>query len=158
MTDNQREEKFMTKVKRILVAVDFSGVSANALRHATALARQLGATLDVFNALPLTKIEVPDFASAEHEKEIIQSALEKRKVKLSKFVKQHAADFSAAKESVGLGRPVDLVNDAAKLSHADLIVIGTHGRTGLKKLLVGSVAESVLRHADVPVVCIRTPG
>jgi nucleotide-binding universal stress UspA family protein len=57
---------------------------------------------------------------------------------------------------VRLGRPVDLVNDAAKQSHADLIVIGTHGRTGLKNLLVGSVAESVLRQADVPVVCIRS--
>ena len=146
----------MDKVKRILVAVDFSAVSANALRHAAALARQLGAVMDVFNALPLTDIELNPNASAEHEDEMIQSALGKQRAKLSRFVQQHAADLSAVNESVRLGRPVDLVNDAAKQSQADLIVIGTHGRTGLKNLLVGSVAESVLRQSDVPVVCIRS--
>ncbi len=146
----------MDKVKRILVAVDFSAVSANALRHAAALARQLGAAIDVFNALPMTDIEMHPNASAEHMDEMIQIALEKRRAKLSRFVKQHAADLGTVNESVRLGRPVDLVNDMAKQSHADLIVIGTHGRTGLKNLLVGSVAESVLRHADIPVVCIRS--
>lgn len=146
----------MDKVKRILVAVDFSAVSAKALRHAAALARQLGAAMDVFNALPLTDIELNANASAAHEDEMVQSALGKQRAKLSKFVKQHAANLSDVDEIVRLGRPVDLVNDAAKQSHADLIVIGTHGRTGLKNLLVGSVAESVLRQADVPVVCIRS--
>ena len=147
----------MPKVNRILVAVDFSAVSANALRHATALARQLGAVLEVFNALPLTEIDLPENASAEHENEVIQSALEKRKIKLSRFVNKNVANLSDVEESVGLGRPVELVNDAAKHKHVDLIVIGTHGRTGLKHLLVGSVAESVLRQADIPVLCIRSP-
>jgi len=146
----------MNKIKRILVAVDFSAVSANALRHATALARQLGAALEVFNALPLTDIELPENASAEHENEVIQNALQKRKAKLSKFVDKNVANLSDVKQSVGLGRPIDLVNDAAKQMQVDLIVIGTHGRTGLKHLLVGSVAESVLRHADKPVVCVRS--
>lgn len=146
----------MDKVERILVAVDFSAVSANALRHAAALARQLGAVIDVFHALPMTDIEMHPNASAKHMDEMIQLALEKRRVELSRFVQQHAADLGAVNESVGLGRPVDLVNDMAKQTRADLIVIGTHGRTGLKNLLVGSVAESVLRHADVPVVCIRS--
>jgi len=146
----------MAKVKRILVAVDFSAVSANALRHAAALAQQLGAALDVFHALPLTNIDLPGNASAEQGNEVIESTLEKRRVKLRKFVQQNAADLANVKESVCLGTPVDEVNHAAKKNHADLIVIGTHGRTGLKKLLVGSVAESVLRHADVPVVCIRS--
>lgn len=146
----------MNQVKRILVAVDFSAVSANALRHASALARQLGAAMDVVNALPMSDIELHSNASAEHEDEMIQSALEKRRAKLSRFVQQHAADQGDVNESVRLGRPVELVNEMAKQSHADLIVIGTHGRTGLKSLLVGSVAESVLRQADVPVVCIRS--
>ena len=146
----------MNNVKRILVAVDFSPVSANALRHAASLARQLDASLDVFNALQLTDIEFLVNASAEHEQEVIQSSLEKRKAELSKFVGQNAAGLKDVKESVLPGSPIELVNEVAKKNHADLIVIGTHGRTGLKHLLVGSVAESVLRQADVPVVCIRS--
>jgi len=154
----ENQTQIMDKVKRILVAVDFSAVSANALRHATALARQLGAALDVFNALQLTDLDTPVNASAEHVNELTQSALEKRRNKLSKFVKQHVTGLGDVHQSVRVGSPTELVNDAAKQGQADLIVIGTHGRTGLKSLLVGSVAESVLRKADVPVVCVRSSG
>jgi nucleotide-binding universal stress UspA family protein len=148
----------MDKITRILVAVDFSAVSANALRHAAVLARQLGASLDIFHALKLSNIELPVNASVEHEEEVIQAALKKRTARLDKFVKQHATELPKVKQSVRLGEPVELVNEAARECHADLIVIGTHGRTGLKNLLMGSVAESVLRKADVPVVCIRSAG
>ena len=46
---------------------------------------------------------------------------------------------------------VDEINDLAKEKHVDIIVMGTHGRTGLKRLLLGSIAEDVLRHAECPV-------
>jgi nucleotide-binding universal stress UspA family protein len=148
----------MIKVKRILVAVDFSAVSANALRHAAAVAQQFSAALDVVNALPLTDIDLPANASAKYVEEMRQSALQQRRKELKQFVKQNAAKLTDALEHVCLGSPTEEVIEAAKQLHADLIVIGTHGRTGLKHLLVGSVAESVLRHADVPVLCIRSPA
>ena len=145
----------MAKVERILVAVDFSAVSANALRHAADLAQQLGAALEVFNALKPTDVETPVNASAEHVNELNQAALKKRKAELARFVEQNVSGFDDMKEFVRLGMPTELVNDAVKQGNADLIVIGTHGRTGLRHMLVGSVAESVLRKADVPVICIR---
>ncbi len=148
----------MIIVKRVLVAVDFSAVSANAMRYAVAVARQFSATLDVVNALRPDDIELPANASAQYGEEMRQGALQKRRKELSKFVKQHAAKLTDVNEFVRLGSPTEEVIEAAKELHADLIVIGTHGRTGLKHLLVGSVAESVLRHADVPVLCIRSPA
>ena len=55
------------------------------------------------------------------------------------------------------GRPAEQILAAARASHADLIAMATHGRTGLGRLLFGSVAEEVLRHAPVPVFMIRQP-
>ena len=51
----------------------------------------------------------------------------------------------------------DIILDAARADGAELIVMGTHGRTGIGRLLVGSVAEHVLRHADCPVVTVHAP-
>ena len=146
----------MGETKHILVAVDFSSVSANALRYAAGLASQLGADLEVVHVVPRAEIELPENASAAHEDELIRENLAQRKTQLAEFARQTVADTKTANESVRLGKPSDEVNNLVKEHKADMIVIGTHGRTGLKHLLMGSVAESILREAEVPVLCIRS--
>ena len=65
---------------------------------------------------------------------------------------------ATAKVLIRLSEVGDIILDAARADGAELIVMGTHGRTGVRRLLLGSVAEHVLRHADCPVVTVHAPG
>ncbi|MFQ5661149.1 MAG: universal stress protein [Gammaproteobacteria bacterium] len=146
----------MSEFKRILVAVDFSPVSARALQLALDLAEQLGVRIDVVHSVPITAIDLPAESSAEYNEELIEHELDASREKLARFVKEHANNSVDIGEHISYGEPARKINEMAETIHSDLIVIGTHGRTGLSHLLMGSVAESVLRHANIPVLCIRS--
>ena len=85
-----------------------------------------------------------------------QSEMEEAKVKLEKFIKDHTTIEDEVEQHLRSGEPAAEVNPLVKELEADMIVIGTRGKTGLKHLLLGSVAESILRSADVPVLCVRS--
>ena len=74
---------------------------------------------------------------------------------LARFLGENIDAATQVESSVRSGEPATEINRAAVDSRADLIVVGTHGRTGLSHLLMGSVAENVLREAPVPVLCVR---
>jgi nucleotide-binding universal stress UspA family protein len=77
---------------------------------------------------------------------------------LRRFLNYHCGDilpFVETRTSVELGTPETNIVDRARASRADLIVLTTHGRTGLAHVLLGSVAERVVRHAECPVVTVR---
>lgn len=140
------------RFQKILVGVDFSPPSREAMRAAAALAKEFGAQLTVahFWQIPLLGAELPVQATYLDE---MRAAAE-----------QQLAAWTA--EASGLvDRPVTSVfdmgvpwNETVKLlqrDHYDLAVVGTHGRTGLKHVLLGSVAERVVRHAPCPVLVVR---
>lgn len=145
--------------RRILVPIDGSATSTLGLRHAVGLAKDQGARLRVLNVLD-DKLAVPGidaYAAADLTALIGCLNTEGRK-----SVKEAAA--LAAKNGVkadtqmteGRGRFVsDVVIDDAKTWRADLIVMGTHGRRGWNRLLLGSDAERVLRDSPVPVLLVR---
>ncbi|MEE9552482.1 MAG: universal stress protein, partial [Gammaproteobacteria bacterium] len=83
-----------------------------------------------------------------------QSVSEAKK-NLDEFIKNHVSNGISVSTSISTGDPHNEINQAAKELNADMIVMGTHGRTGLSHLVMGSVAENVLRHATVPVMSIR---
>jgi universal stress protein A len=92
-----------------------------------------------------------DFIEEMHQTELAEA-----KLKLEKFVKDHTSSDDEVEQHLRSGEPAAELNPMAIEIAADIIVIGTHGRTGLKHLLMGSVAESILRSADVPVLCVRS--
>ena len=145
----------MKKIKCILVAVDFSDISAKALQYALDLTEQIDAKLEVVHTLPMSEIDLPAEGSAEFNEKLIQQELEKTSNKLKQFINEYSNEKIDISNHVCLGDPEDEINKLAQSITPDLIVVGTHGRKGLSHLLMGSVAESVLRNASVPVLCVR---
>jgi nucleotide-binding universal stress UspA family protein len=142
------------KIKRILVPLDFSNLSKDALPWATFLAAQLGAEIILFHAVEKFPMDyllgrelmnhtiVPLMKQAEADLERLAASLRKSaKVSVSAVVRD--------------GTPFEEICHAAKLLGADLIALTTHGYTGLKHVWLGSTAERVVRHARCPVLVVR---
>ncbi|MGH8568216.1 MAG: universal stress protein [Gammaproteobacteria bacterium] len=145
----------MLAIHRILCPVDFSEPSARALEYALALAERLGAQVDVLHVFQFPTFAVEDGAVAlpPYLPENLSQRLRER---LEQFVIEKAGAGSKATAHVLEGVPYVAIMEAAK--GQDLIVMGTHGRTGLSHLLLGSVAERVVRGSEVPVLTIRFAG
>jgi nucleotide-binding universal stress UspA family protein len=147
--------------KTILVPHDFSA-SAN---HATAIARDEaklhGGTLVLLHVIELPAQLGPDAVIVPPETgapiSIKQYALQSAEAHLQDIADRLAKDGVTARGSVVIGAVVDEINRAVDREAADLIVMGTHGRTGFRHLVAGSVAERVVRTSKVPVLTIRHP-
>jgi nucleotide-binding universal stress UspA family protein len=140
--------------KRVLVALDGSTAGEAVLRFLMEIAGPLEMTVMLLHVLePITPQVV--------EGTVVLDDVEGRRQEAEEYL----APISAALRSQGVdtawsirrGRPAEEILAAARESGADLIAMATHGRTGLGRLLFGSVAEAVLRHASVPVFMIREP-
>ena len=138
--------------KRILVAVDESQVSAEAVDVAAQLAAQLGADMGILHVVDDTRAFVPDVAMVD---EVVMSELRREGIA--------ALDAACARVPSGLkverllieGEPCDMIVATAHDWHADLIVIGNVSRGRLAHFLLGSTADSVIRRAPCPVVAVR---
>ncbi len=140
----------MLPIKNILHPTDFSKHSANAFEVACALARDYGARLVVMHAAPPPVIFMGEgiVPPEPNDRPQLLKQLQQVRPQDSKIQVNHLlVDGDAAAEIVR----------AAKESHADVIVMGTHGRTGIGRLVLGSVAEQVMRRAVCPVVTVKTP-
>jgi nucleotide-binding universal stress UspA family protein len=143
---------------RILCPVDFSDLSNLALKYAAAGARAFGCTLVVFHA---QRFELPVYFTRSQIAGLTRqhrAEQEKAKELLRRHVRRilgSQASQLPLKFDLADAHPVDAVLSAAKRHRADLIVMGSHGRGGAKRLWLGSVAENVIRQADVPVFVAR---
>ena len=141
------------KLKRILVPIDFSPASIKALKYAVPLAEQFGASICLVhvveqasfaNDLQNVPLAVPDEKLASIAKEHLIS-LSKKVIKKLIPVFPHTR----------IGKPFVEIATLAQTQNIDLIVIATHGHTGLKHALLGSTTEKVVRHAPCPVLVVR---
>ncbi|MBI1732613.1 MAG: universal stress protein [Gammaproteobacteria bacterium] len=146
----------MADYRNILVAVDFSDVSAAALKVAVDISKRLGAQLKVLHVVQPQPVPMPLEGSAIYMDEVQTWQLEEAEKSLDLFIQQHIAPADVAVKKVRAGVAAAEISRAATDIGADLIVMGTHGRSGLRHLLMGSIAESVLRVAPVPVLCVRS--
>jgi nucleotide-binding universal stress UspA family protein len=146
--------------KRILVAIDDSSTSAKALDEAINLAKALGAALCVAHAADeatLTQLGI----GLENHLDIEQAKLEIRASSNALLdgavAKAAAAGCSAEKKHMESSRRriAEMIADAAQEWGADLVIVGTHGRRGFEALLVGSVAENLVRLASTSLLLVR---
>jgi nucleotide-binding universal stress UspA family protein len=141
----------------ILCPVDFSEISAHALRTASLLAACGNATLVAAYA---NWFEAPPYfteARIEGLEREIRESVQAAQQSLADFVKDVLGERAAWVETrVVDGLPADGVRAAAERVHADLIVMGTHGRGGLNRWMLGSVAERVVRESSIPVLTVRS--
>jgi nucleotide-binding universal stress UspA family protein len=143
----------MLNLRAILVAADFSACSEDAFRVARALSRDYRAHLIVLHvATPSPLVTPGELERAFQRPDGYRAELE------SRLRLVYAADSpTEAEYRVQDGDPAVEILGAAREACCDLIVMGTHGRTGLGRLLMGSVAEQVVRKASCPVLTVKTP-
>lgn len=141
--------------RKILIAVDESPVAAHATDVGAQLATALGAELALVAVVDPTVSIAPD--SGVSGAELIAMAEQDAKRLLAGF-RQRASQGNPSLEFVAVGKPAAEIVKTAKEWPADVIVIGSHGRHGLERALLGSVAERVMRHAPCSVLVVRTPA
>ena len=141
----------MLGIKTILHPTDFSERSALAFRLACSLARDYGARLVVVHIVPVSTVYYGEGVMVSPPPED-QEALREQLLQLQPRDAKVAVEHRLLK-----GDAATEIVDVAEETKADVIVIGSHGRTGLARLLLGSVAEKVMRKAPCPVVTVRAP-
>lgn len=145
-------------IKNILVPVDFSDGSKRALEYALALGEKLGAQVTVLHVVdyppPYSQVEALTMVAPSEGEVTFDTFLRKR---AQEDMKAFIAGFEKSGEipvQYESGAASDGIARAATELASDLVVMGTHGRTGLKRLMIGSVAERTLRYSPCPVLII----
>jgi len=141
-------------IQNILVPLDFSPCSKKALAYALPFARQLGATITLAHVLQIAPVNGIEFAELDF------AAIEARARKaceeeLQTLAEEKIREGFDVRMQMGSGRAWAEIVEIAKKQKTDLIIISTHGHTGLKHVLLGSTAENVVRHAPCPVLVVR---
>jgi universal stress protein A len=140
--------------KRILVPIDFSDDSKKALGHAAAFSRQFGARITLLHVvvpIPVSADYGYGPVTMQYQDETATRTIEEQ---LATLGRKEAGD-RVSEVIVRCGAAFDEIARAAKELDIDLIVLSTHGYTGLKHILLGSTAERVVRHAPCPVLILR---
>ena len=146
--------------KRILVPVDGSAASKLGLVEAIKLAKQVQGTLRVLHVVD-EYIADTTFGSAMYYDKWVDALREGGKKTLADsevFARQQGVEPEAVLVETVATRAADAILEQAKQWPADLIVLGTHGRRGMRRLVMGSDAEVVVRSAEVPVLLVREPS
>ena len=149
------------ELNKILLATDFSDDSVNARNYAEALARKFSSEIIVLHVdQPMTPVMVSEIGPAFDVSAMNQIAEEQRLAaqrELDRIVKELRDGQIKARSLLRVGAPFLEIIRAAQSEGADLIVMGTHGRSGLAHVLLGSVAERVVQKAGCAVLTVRHP-
>jgi nucleotide-binding universal stress UspA family protein len=146
----------MAIFKRILCPVDFSPASAHALDHAMGLAESFGASIDVLHAFPVAVYQLTDGAFTAPP-QVVADQSARLEAELERLVKAHAREGVALHHRLVVGAPQEAILEALDQGDYDLVVMGTHGRTGWRRAWLGSIAERVVRSAHQPVLTVPMP-
>jgi len=135
----------MDMLKKILAPTDFSDLSVRGVGYACQLAKGVGAEVTILNVVIVD------------ESGINKGEMEENKQRLEEFVVKNVADIGAnlrIRKVVDAGQPYGAIVDCAENERIDLIVMSSHGRSGLSRMLIGSVTDKVLRAASCPVLVV----
>ena len=147
----------MIVLKSILFPTDFSEFSLYALDYATSFARQYGAKLVLLHVVDLFLSDPAYFAPYVPTESMSEDFRKRARERLEEIAKTKLPGGISTEIVVVQGRPfVEIVREARE-RRVDLIVLSTHGRTGLSHAMFGSTAEKVVRKAPCPVLSIRHP-
>jgi nucleotide-binding universal stress UspA family protein len=141
--------------KNILCPVDFSDSSSKIIELAIKLSEVDGNIILFHHSVLISPVQGPEaaigFEADQELRDLAKSQLDEMAASLkSKYPTRTLETYHSFLKNM-----VDEINELAKEKHVDIIVMGTHGRTGLKRLLLGSIAEDVLRHAECPVFLVK---
>ena len=140
----------MENVKKIVIAIDNDPDAENVALNGLQLAIQLKAEIAILSVVDTTILKVERSISSADFVKILKSDYKKLQQKLTKTIFKNHTVSTFLQE----GKPYEVILKVADEWYADIIVIGTHGRGGLSHLIMGSVAEKVIRHSKKPVLAI----
>lgn len=149
----------MIRIDRILVPTDFSEFSRPAVNYAVAMAERFAAQLHILHVVPDPAMLVPD--AAVFSVESMQAQSEKLVADAERMLQQipePSVVVQSITRAVRVGAAFMEIIEYAQSQQIDLIVIGTHGRSGFAHILMGSVAERVVRKAPCPVLSVKPEG
>ncbi|MFN3344534.1 MAG: universal stress protein [Chloroherpetonaceae bacterium] len=142
----------MIRIQKILCPVDFSAPSRNALRYAHEFAKAMNAKITVMHVIQPQPIAADvNVPYVPLEVDLEKSAKED----LERIVNDEAQAGVVVEHVIAFGLPSECIITQAQKEDVDLIILGTHGRSGLSRLLMGSTAENVIRHAACPVLVVK---
>jgi universal stress protein A len=153
----------MHEIRRILVPTDFSDRSVAAVSYALFVAERFSAKVELLHVWEpspyVTPSEVIMIATSEGHDELAERMKRELSETMDEFITRSTAGSDCdIKGHVEAGYPSHSIIKWLESGDYDLVVLGTHGRTGLPHLLMGSVAERIVRLAPVPVLTVRTGG
>ena len=140
------------RVRRILVPLDFSGKSRQALRYATPIAEKFSAKIFLLHVIQANYSAAPEVRALPISRGQTSAALRR----LDEMAATYVPKALRGKSLVTIGSPYREILAAAQRLDVDMIALTTHGSTGLKRFFVGSTAEQVMRHAACPVLSVRS--
>jgi len=144
-------------IKKILIPIDFSDYSKAALKYSVSFAKVFNAELILIYVVEPV-IYPPDFSMGQVALPTVDLDLNTRaKEELDKLVKTEINSTLKARTTVRTGKPFVEIIECAKEEDIDLIIIATHGHSGVEHILFGSTAEKVVRKAPCPVLTLREP-
>jgi nucleotide-binding universal stress UspA family protein len=142
--------------KIILVPVDFSKGSDRAVAQAEQLAVALGTQIELFHAYQLPVFALPD-STVTVSPTYVGDLTERAQNELNRHRELLHGRGVGVTTKLLEGNPADAIVERAEQLHASMIVLGTHGRSGFRRFLLGSTAERVVRMATVPVLTVHLP-
>lgn len=143
-------------MKNILVPCDFSKPALNAFRFALDVARKSKGTIFLMNVIQLPAIHDPIIMPVvAFEKEFFKELKEKTAQQFDKLIARYKPGKARVKSGVTFGSPFRMIQDFIKKKKIDLVIMGSHGSTGVREYLIGSNAEKVVRNSTVPVLIIK---
>lgn len=150
----------MYSIKNILVPTDFSEYSAAAIPFAESLGVQKKATIHMLHVIADVSVglvsDVAPFAGLGRPAGAAPSTREvAMREELNRFVSEHVDEYTYIEQAIVTGQPEKEILRYVRDHHIDLIIMATHGRTGLAHILIGSIAEKIVRHSPVPVLTVK---
>lgn len=143
-------------MKKILVPCDFSKPAINAFRTALDLARRSKGSVYLLNVIELPAIHDPIIMPViTFEKEFMKELKDKTIARFEKIISKYNTEDVAVKTDIDFGSPGRLIAEYARKKSMDIILMGTHGTTGIREYFIGSNAEKVIRFSKVPVLITR---
>jgi universal stress protein A len=142
------------QLRKILVPMDFSVCAKKALHYARAFARQFQASLTLLYVMPADYVVGSEFGPVDFPLPEAELRRNSRKELLA-LAAAEGAGAAPVEALVRQGQPVHEIVTFAREAGMDLILLSTHGRTGFRHVLMGSVAENVVRYAPCPVLVVR---
>jgi nucleotide-binding universal stress UspA family protein len=146
------------QIRAILVPTDFSEYAERAFTWALQMAADWQAKLVLFYAAaPISPLAFPDSVYLPELRRLEADLLIDAEKRMAEFVGKKGSGAVVVETRIVVGEPVYEICQAAEREQTDLIIMGSHGRTGFSHVLLGSVAERVVRHAPCPVLVVRKP-